>query len=140
MDNLEILVKGDKIAEEYFEELRWIVDHNGSQHILHSTSFMREYINTGKETSCLPHELWHLSLFIRHGDIAYAEEHFHQLDDEYEEWAESVEAKREAYPQYYKSFDELKKMSKDSIENLKKKDYSNKTLDQLELIGTIGLC
>jgi hypothetical protein len=140
LNGLENIVKGDHAAEEHFEELRWLVSHNQSEHIIHSTSFMREYIETGKETPCLPHELWHLSLFIKYGDVEYAEEHFHHLDDEYDEWVKSVEAKRELYPQYYKSLDELEKMSRESIENLKKKDYSSKTLEQMDLIGQVGLC
>ena len=140
LNKLKELVKEDKIAESYAKELEWLVEHNESQHILHSTSFMRDYIETGKDSPCVPHELWHVSLFAKHGDMDYARQQAKYVEKGYKAWEESIDKKREAYAQFYKSLDELKAMIKEAIAKLKQNDYSEKTLEQLELIGSVGLC
>lgn len=138
--NLEALAKGDKISEDYAKEFRWLVEHNESLHLVHTTYLMREYINTGKDTPCIPHELWHVSLYIRHGDIDYAKSQLIPIEDEYPAWAKSAGEKRKAYPQFYNGLDELEKMSMETIEKLKHGDYSNETLDELDTIGAVELC
>lgn len=140
LSKLKDLVKDDNIAESYVRELEWLITHNESQHILHSTSFMREYIETGKDVPCVPHELWHVSLFVKHGDMDYAKKQAKSVEKSYPAWEKSVEVKRKAYPQFYKSLDELKKRIKDAMVKLRQNDYSSNTLEELELIGTVGLC
>ena len=137
---LDKLTKGDKIAEDYVEELKWLVGHNESQHLLHETLYMREYIKTGKDIPCIPHELWHVSLFVKHGDMAYAKSQLKPIEEGYDAWVKNAEAKRKTYPQFYNGLDELEQMSKKSIEKLKQNDYSNKTLGQLDLIGAEAVC
>jgi len=140
LSKLKDLVKGDDIAESYVRELEWLITHNESQHILHSTSFMRDYIKTGKDVSCVPHELWHVSLFAKHGDMDYAKKQAKSVEKSYDAWEKSVDEKRKAYPQFYKTLDELKKRIQNMLIKLKQNDYSNDTLEELELIGTVGLC
>jgi len=140
LNKLKELVKEDRIAESYAKELEWLVEHNESQHILHSTSFMRDYIETGKDAPCVPHELWHVSLFVKHGDMEYAKKQAESVEKGYRAWEKSVDEKRKAYPQFYRSLDQLKAMIKEAIARLKQNDYSDKTLEQLELIGAVGLC
>ena len=137
---LEEATQGDEIAEDYTKEIKWLVAHNESEHLLHVTSFMREYIGTGKDVPCVPHELWHVSLYIKHGDLDYAQEAIISLDEEYGAWVKSVEAKRKFYPQYYTTLDDLEQKSKDAIGKLKQNDFSNDTLGQLDIIGAYALC
>ncbi|MEK6947248.1 MAG: hypothetical protein AABX32_06600 [Nanoarchaeota archaeon] len=134
------LAKDDKTAEDYTTEINWLVAHNQSEHLLHVTSFMREYINTGKDTPCIPHELWHISLYIKYGDLDYAKDEVKSLDEKYNDWVKNVEAKRKVYPQYYTTLADLEQKSKDAIAKLKQGDYSNETLNQLDLIGEYGVC
>ena len=140
LQNLEALTKGDKIAEDYVTELKWLVGHNESQHLLHETLYMREYLKTGEDVPCIPHELWHVSVFIKYGDMAYAKNQLKDVEEGYDAWVRNVEQKRKVYPQFYNSLDELEQMSKDSIEKLKQNDYSNKTLEQLDIIGAAAIC
>lgn len=137
---LQELTQGDKTAQDYATELRWLVAHNESQHLLHTTSFMREYIDTGKDTPCLPHELWHISKYIRYGDLGYAKDEVKSLDEKYSAWVKSVEAKRKVYPQFYTGLDNIKQKSRDAISKLKQNDYSNETLNLLEDIGADAVC
>jgi len=137
---LGALTKGDKIAEDYVEEIKWLVDHNESQHLLHETLYFREYIKTGEDVPCIPHELWHVSLFVKHGDMDYAKSQLKPIEDGYDSWVKNVEAKRKAYPQFYNSLDELEQMSKEAIRKLKQNDYSEKTLEQLDTIGAVAIC
>lgn len=137
---LEALTKGDKIAEDYVEEIKWLVLNNESQHLLHETLYMREYIKTGEDVPCIPHELWHVSLFVKHGDMDYAKSQLKPIEEGYGAWIKNVEAKRKAYPQFYNSLDELEQMSRESIERMKQNDYSNQTLDELDKIGAAALC
>ena len=140
LQKLESLIKGDKIAEDYVKELKWLVGHNESLHLLHTTLFMRDYINTGNDTPCVPHDLWHISLFIKHGDIDYAKRQLKSIEAGYDDWVKSAEEKRKDYPQFYNSLEELEQMSIESIKRLKQNDYSEKTLEQLDLIGASELC
>ena len=137
---LQELIQGDKIAQDYTTELRWLVAHNESQHLLDTTSFMREYIDTGKDTPCLPHELWHISKYIRYGDLDYAKDEVNSLDEKYIAWVKGAEAKRKVYPQFYTGLDDLKQKSKEAISKLKQNDYSNETLNHLEAIGADAVC
>ena len=140
LQNLKEIVKGDKIAESYVKELEWLVEHNESQHIMHTTSFMSEYIETGKDILCVPHELWHISLFIKHDNIDYARKQVRYVEKKYKTWENSIEKKRRAYPQFYKSLNDLKVMIKEATAKLKLNDFSNNTLEQLELIGSMSVC
>ena len=137
LQKLKDLVKGDKIAESYGKEIEWIIMHNESQHILHSTLFMREYIKTGKDIPCVPHELWHIALFAKYGDMGYAKKQAKNIEKGYAAWERSIEAQREIYP---KSLDQFKQVVREAVLKLKKNDYSEKTLRQLELIGLQGIC
>ena len=140
LQNLEALTKGDEIAEDYVEELKWIVEHNESQHLLHETLYMREYIKTGVDVPCIPHELWHVFIFVKHGDIDYAKKQLKYIEKNYDAWVKSVEEKRKDYPHFYNGSEELEQMSRESIENLKQNNYSNRTLEQLGLMGAAALC
>lgn len=137
---LKELLKEDKIGESYANELEWLVRNNESQHILHTTLYMREYIKTGVDVPCIPHELWHVSLFVRHGDMAYAKLQLKSIEENYDAWIKSLEKKRKNYPQFYNGSGEIEQMSKESIEKLKKNNYSNQTLDELDKIGAGALC
>ena len=140
LNRLKELVKEDKIAESYVNELDWLVRNGEGQHILHTTLYMREYIKTGEDVPCIPHELWHVSLFVKHGDIDYAKKRLKSIEKNYDVWVKSVEEKRKAYPQFYNGSEELEQMSRESIEKLKQNNYSNKTLEQLDIIGAAALC
>jgi len=140
LEKLEASTKGDKIAEDYVTELKWLVEHNESQHLLHETLYMREYIQTGKDVPCIPHELWHISLFVKLGDMDYAKSQLKPIEEGYNVWVRNVEAKRKAYPQFYNSLDNLEQMSKEAIQKLKQNDYSDETLDQLDTIGAVAIC
>lgn len=140
LQHLEELTKDDEIASDYTAEIKWLVAHNQSNHILHTTSFMRDYITTGVDTPCIPHELWHISIYARKGDTDYAKREISSLDEKYSAWVKSMEVKRKAYPQYYTTLDTLEKESKDAIGKLKQNDFSNETLNQLDLIGSFALC
>ena len=101
---------------------------------------MRDYIETGKDVLCVPHELWHISLFVKHGDMDYAKKQAKSVEKSYPAWEKSVDKKREAYPQFYKTLDELKKRIQAVLVKLRQNDYSSITLEELELVGTKGLC
>jgi len=137
---LELSTKDDKTAKDYVEEIKWLVEHNESQHLLHETLYMREYLKTGEDIPCIPHELWHVSLFAKHGDMNYAKSKLKPIEEGYNAWVKNVEEKRKEHPQFYNSLDDLEQMSKEAIQKLKQNDYSNKTLDELDTIGAVAIC
>ncbi len=137
---LQDLVKKDKVASGKTEELVLLVKSSKAAHISHSLSFLREYVETGDSTPCLPHELWHLGVFAENGYLDHAKEHVASLDTAYRDWEKSVDQKRKNFPQYYIKLDALKAEIQEALQRLKRDDWSNETLTQLHEIGEDGLC
>ena len=140
LQKLKNFVKGDETAESYMKEIEWLIAKGQIEHIAHSTSFLKEYVRTGDSTPCLPHELEHIALFIRYGDFRYAKDGIKDIDSIYIKWEKSVDKKSKESPLFYRGLDSLKIMSKDAIKKIKAEDFSNETLDQIELIGNAGIC
>ena len=137
---IEHLVKDDRVAKEYIDELQLLVDQGEKEHVVHSLGFLRDYVETGKEMPCLPHELWHISLFIELHQMSFVEQKIPALRKEYPLWEQSVDRKRLQYPQYYTTLDTLKAQIQNSIGRLEQKDYGNTTIQELKNIGERGLC
>ena len=140
LDKLKELVKGDDISQSLVDELQWLIANNESTHILHTTGFIRDYFTTGKDIPCVPHEMWHISLYIKHGYMNYAKTQIEELGKIYPEWEGSVDQKSKAFPQFYHGLDDLKSKIKQILPQLKKGNYTQDILDQLDLIGEAGVC
>ncbi len=143
VDDLTMLqesVKEDAIAESYVDDLEWLLAHNESEHLLHITTFLTNYIKTGTDTPCVPHAIWHIGLYLKYGDLDRAHEEIEGIDSEYTDWIENIDKKRDKYPQYYLHFDELDQKVKDAITKLHTQDFSNETISELEVIGAEGIC
>ena len=137
---LQNLVKKDKVASGQTEELVLLVKSGKADHISQSLSFLREYVETGDSTPCLPHELWHLGVFAENGYLDHAQEHVASLDATYKNWEKRVDQKRKNFPKYYIKLDALKAEIQEALQRLKQGDWSNETLTQLHEIGRKGLC
>lgn len=140
LQRLKELVAGDETAESHYREIEWMARNGQSEHIQHSASFLKEYVKSGEDVPCLPHELWHIALFARNGDIDYAKQEAGDIDAVYNAWMSSAEKKREQYPQFYKGFEQQKLFIESVIIRLKQGDFSNETLSRMELIGAAGIC
>ena len=117
-----------------------MLDHNETEHIAHTLGFLGEYLATGKESPCTPHELWHATLYIKHGDSEGAE---HAIEDalaSYPLWVAEAEAKREKFPQFYTHFDAQKEEAAYLIGQLRKGDYTDEAVGRVEALGEIAVC
>ncbi len=140
VQRLKKLSAKDETALTYAEDIEWLVEKGETLHLKHTLSFMRDYISTGEDIPCLPHELWHISLFAKYGDLEHAREHAAALREEYLAWEESVEQKKKKFPQYYTTLDTLKENIRQVIPKIEQGDYSKETLEKISEIGQAGLC
>jgi len=140
LDALNRSVASDPEASHSLEGLYWMLDHNETEHIAHTLGFLEEYLATGKESPCTPHELWHATLYIKHGDSEGAE---HAIEDalaSYPLWVAEAEAKREKFPQFYTHFDAQKEEAAYLIGQLRKGNYTDEAVGRIEALGEIAVC
>lgn len=140
LNALSALVEKDDLASGHVEDMILLIEKGKGDHVAHTLSLLRDYIKTGDESPCLPHELWHIGIFIENGEVEYAKEQIGDLQDDYKKWEESIELKKEKFPQYFKNLDTLKSQMQDAIAKLESGDFSEETLKQLDEIGEKGIC
>ena len=124
--------------QDGLKEITWLTEHGEADHAAHGLSYLLLYSQTGKEYTCLIHDLSHIESYIQYKDFAMAEEAIKKLDAQ--EWINKAEKSRQRLPQYYKNFDHLKATVLDTVERLKNKDYSQTTLDQIEYLDKTAPC
>lgn len=140
LQNVAYAFSDDPIAIRHLQEVHWMLLNNEQDHILHSLDFLYEYIKTGKELPCVPHELWHIGLYLEHNEMEKVAKAIPLLDEQYEEWEISIDQKRKVFPQFYTLLDVLKEEMKEAIARLQRYDFSQDTKDLLKEIGEIGMC
>ena len=140
LEKLKQLGEHDSTVSEYMDELEWMLEKNLSEHLLHTTGFLRIYLTTGENIPCVPHELWHIALMIRYNDTDHALEHADDLDKTYAAWEKSASKRATAYPAYYKGLNQTKVEIKDALERIERRDLSEETLVLLEKVGEEGVC
>ena len=137
-DTLRELTKEDPVAQDEFKEIDWLTLHGEEEHASHSLGFLQSYAETGEKTPCFGHELSHIRLYIIHNDIPMAEDAIQELD--VQSWITNAEQSRARFPQYYKNFDAIKTKALDTVERLKKTDYSPQTLAQIDYLEENAPC
>ncbi len=140
LDKIKGMFARDVIALSYIDKLEWLIEKNESEHLLHVTGFLREYAKTGQDKPCFPHELWHIALIARHGEVEHAFEHAEGLEEKYSAWEKDIDEKRKAYPRFFGNLDEVKKEGLLALERIRSNDMGNETLSLMEKTGQEGPC
>jgi hypothetical protein len=140
LDMLNQSVASDPIASHYLEELYYMLENNGSDHIAHTVDFLGEYLQTGKKQACAPHELWHATLYIKNDDFDLIA---HAVDDASEMlpiWVSESRDKQKKYPQFYLRLDGQIAEAEYLIEQLYQKNYSSGMVERLSYLGETSSC
>ena len=124
--------------QDGLKEIEWLTEHGEADHAAHGLSYLLLYSQTGKEYTCLIHDLSHIESYLQYKDFVMAEEAIQELDAQH--WIDGAEKSRQRLPQYYKNFDQLKATVLDTVLRLKNKDYSQTTIDQIEYLDKTAPC
>ena len=133
-----ILPDDDFINDNYNEAL-WFADHNLGDHIGHGLSFIYSYVQDGIPIVCLPHEIDHLSLFIKYNDMFMLDKGVNEAKEGYNNWVQQSEQASKLLPGYYRNFDALKQEAKLAIEKVEQKDYQG-ALPHIAYVSQNQIC
>src|SRR3989338_448504 len=140
LDALNRSVMLDSKASHHLEEMYWMIDHNETEHIAHTIGALEEYLKTGRESFCTPHELWHAALRLKHQDAEGVEHAIEDASESFSLWAAQGEEKREKFPQFYIRFDAQKEEAAYLIGQLRKGNHSDALVGRIETLGESAVC
>jgi hypothetical protein len=134
------LTKDDSHARGFLQEAIWLIDHYEPVHVGHALFYLSEYVRTGEDEFCVPHELTHINLYLQHGSIEFAEAQISVLGKYKGEWIDKTERLYERFPQYYKNYDEFMSSVDTVMDRLKNKQYDEETTRLLDFVEQYGVC
>ena len=137
---LESLLSHDPLSSSYGAEIRWMFENNETEHIPHTTTFLRNYLRTGVDIPCLPQEIEHIALFVKHSDYQRASAQANELRSSYSKWLEDVRKRQKAYPQFYLTLEALLQQIDQTLPRLEQHQFDNETLAAAQEIGEAGVC
>jgi hypothetical protein len=140
LDMLNQSVASDPVASHYLEELYYMLEHNGSDHVAHTVDFLETYLKTGQKYVCTPHELWHATLYIKGEDFDLIEHAIEDAQSSLPLWESDSREKQKRFPQFYLRLDEQIAESEYLIEQLYQKNYSSAMIDRLSYLGETASC
>lgn len=86
LSKLNKMTKRDSIANSYVKEMAWLIDHGYGQHSTHSLGYLFNYIQTGRYSPCVPHELEHSILYAVNGDKFMSDKSLETAKKYYAQW------------------------------------------------------
>lgn len=137
---LDEMTKDDPEAHSFIDEAVWLAEHNEPQHVGHSLYFLEEYIKTGTDEICIPHELEHIKIYLEHDAVDLAEKQTAFVQEYEDSWREKVETQHDKYPQFYPEFDKLMDSVDAVLPRLAEKKYDNETMELLSFIQKNEVC
>ncbi|GEM_PF-2526903 len=140
INGLKEIIKGDKTAEEYYEEMKWLITNNESEHALHSLAFLKTYVKTGDATFCIPHELEHVEIYLKHNQTKRAMDAIIEIKDNLEPWIQKSENAKKQFPQYYKNFDTLKNQTILVVDALSAQNFTSEIFQKVKTVEENGIC
>ncbi len=139
-DNIVELTKDDAIARSLVKEAAWLAQHNEPQHVGHALYYLSEYIKTGVDEICIPHELTHIKIYLEHESFDFAEAQTRVAEKYKSEWLVRSGKSYEKYPQFYPNYNEMLSSIDDVLVRLGNKQYDNETMKLLEFIAENSVC
>ncbi|MBI5389471.1 hypothetical protein HZB01_03765 [Candidatus Woesearchaeota archaeon] len=137
---LSELTEEDPYAHGLVQETIWLAEHNESKHVGHALSFLKDYITTGNKDICIPHELVHIKLYIKHGDFELANTQATMVQKYHDSWKKNVQKQYEKYPQFYSNYEQLLSSIEQVIPRLLAKQYDNETIQLLDFVEAHEVC
>ncbi len=137
---LKELIKNDEIAHSYYDEMEWLIENGEPEHSLHSLAFLKTYIKTGDSTFCIPHELEHVEIYLKHNQTERAMNTISEIKENLKPWIEKSENARKQFPQYYKNFDTLKNETISVVELLSAKNFTPELFERVKIVEENGIC
>ena len=134
------LTKNNNHARSFVDEVVWLADNKEPKHVGHSIYYLKSYIETGEDNLCIPHELTHIKLYIKHEDFDLVESQIKIIEKYNNQWLKVSEKQKQAFPQYYKNFDDFLLKMNEAVERIKNHDYSSKTIELLDYIEQNEVC
>jgi hypothetical protein len=140
LDTLYAMVKNDELAAHYMDELYWMVDNGEKDHLGHTMDFLGHYLETGEKSRCTPHELWHATIYLKHGEMERVEHAVEDASHSYAAWVADNEEKRKKFPQFYLRFDEQKQEVAELVEQLQQGNYGEEIVQRIDILGDTAIC
>lgn len=140
LEGMDEIVAGDHYAQDEFSELRFLIEKNEGAHASHIITAIQVYASTGQKTYCMPHEISHIRLYIKHNEQRLLE---HALDGSLEnlnDWQEYIKERQKENPSYFSNFDDINKRIQDVLKRVKSGERGSGLNSDLYYIEQYGIC
>jgi len=131
--NLEKMVAGDSIAEDYVADGKQFAQYGVTAHIGHSLGGLYTYLQTGKDQVCIPHEVEHLGTFVQVNDFSRTQEILKRYNESFNDWYQNSFEQKKKFPVLYENLDKLVLVLNRTVENYRAGNYQA-VLDDLLFI------
>lgn len=140
LKNLNLLVKNDDKVKYSIDTMYWLIRNNEAEHASHALSFINVYIQTSRLDFCMPHEIEHFGLTIKHKDFERAKIVYNILKETIPIWEEKSEKSRLKFPAYYLNYEEVKSKLNNIIKNYESNNFNQDFFEDIKYIGENGVC
>ena len=137
---LQRMVEQDAYAHDFMDEAVWLLNHHEYEHVGHSLYYLQEYVTTGEDDVCIPHELSHIRVYLKYQDFGLVEAQTKVVEKYEQSWLDAGKKRYTKFPQYYVKFEEIKPKIDEVVMRLKAQEYDQKTADLLEYIDENQIC
>ena len=138
--SLDQSIAKDPIASDLATEINWLIDNHEDDHVMHSLVFLDDYVTRGETVFCIPHELSHIGLYLKHNDTLDAEKTLTEVQENLAGWYAKQEKARKILPAYYRDFENTSLILNATIDRLAAKDYGQTTLNGIAYLEEHALC
>lgn len=122
-NQLQSMVKGDPVAEDYVADAVQFAKYGINVHIGHDLGDLYTYILTGKNQVCIPHELEHLGTFIQVNDFSRSNDILTTYNTSFNTWYQYSLQEKSKFPVLYADLDTLVTVMNRAVQNYKTGNY-----------------
>jgi len=137
---LQMMVAKDSQAHSLVDEAMWLRDNGEYEHVGHSLYYLQEYVKSGENDICIPHELQHIKIYLKHEDYDLVEKQVVVAAKYESRWFDLGAKRFSQLPQFNVKFKEIKPKIEEVIERLRDKQYDQHTMELLGYIEQNEIC
>lgn len=128
-NQLQSMVKGDPVAEDYVADAVQFAKYGINVHIGHDLGDLYTYILTGKNQVCIPHEIEHLSIFIQYNDFSRSNDILTTYNTSFNTWYQYSLQEKSKFPVLYADLDTLVTVLNRTVKNYEAGNYQTVLAD-----------
>ena len=140
ISGIDEMVKGDDYGQDKYDEVKWFIENNEQIHLSHSITALEVYASTGQKIYCMPHEMSHIRVYMKHNAENNVKQVLEESDENLREWQTYVKQTKKTNPSYFSNYEEINTKIKDALSKLKNGDRSKNISSDIYYIETYGVC